>query len=293
MITEALLHCRGVGRARLGHLHDLGIRTWADAVDLVDQVPESYRSSLLEECSRCLDALQRRDVRYFVERLVPQDKWRIVAEFLDQASFFDIETSGLEYDAEITVIACWHQGQLHTFVEHENLDDFLTLLDDITVIASFNGSSFDVPRILDYFHIPELPCPHIDLRWSCYHKGLIGRLESIAHQLGISRPCDLQDIDGKIAVQLWQRWRSQGDNNARSKLIRYCAGDVLLLVMLANRLASRRASRDAALWSQLPHEGNICMSRNEPIKVPHPHFHMPFGSASPSRMRGLRKSVTG
>ena len=40
-------------------------------------------------------------------------------------------TSGLEMDSLITVIACWHQGRLHTFVEHENLDDFLDLLDDI------------------------------------------------------------------------------------------------------------------------------------------------------------------
>ena len=116
------------------------------------------------------------DVRYFVDRFAPADKWRILDYFFDQTTFFDIETLGLQYDASITVIVCWHDGQFRIFVEHENLDDFLELLDDARLLASFNGASFDVPRVLNSFHIPTLPCAHLDLRWSCYHQGHSGGL---------------------------------------------------------------------------------------------------------------------
>ena len=130
-ITEALLHCPGIGPVRLARLHEAGVRSWSDVVAGAEKLPIGVSTSLVEECRRCLAAQQAQDIRYFVKRFSPLDKWRIVAEFLDDTSFFDIETMGLEHDSPITVIACWHRGALHTFVEHENLDDFLYLLDDV------------------------------------------------------------------------------------------------------------------------------------------------------------------
>ena len=165
------------------------------------RIPAGWRSDLVAESRRCALALDTGDVRYFVDRFAPQDRWRILAHFFEQTSFFDIETMGLHYDAPITVIVCWHRGQFWNFVEHENLDGFLDLLDDVTLLASFNGGSFDVPRVLDAFHVPELPCAHLDLRWACYHQGRTGGLKEIANAMGITRPPDLRDVDGEYAVQ--------------------------------------------------------------------------------------------
>lgn len=252
MLDEAFSHCRGIGPARLAALRQAGIRTWQDAIDFADRIPPGLRTSLTASCRRSLQARRDRDIRWLVESLAPRDKWRVLAEFFPDASFFDIETTGLEYDAAITVIACWHQQRLHTFVEHENLDDFLDLLHEARLLVSFNGASFDVPRVLSGFHIPELPCPHLDLRWPCFHRGLSGSLKSIAAAIGIRRPDDLDAADGALAVRLWAAWEQTRDAAARSQLIRYCSADVLLLLLIAQHVCGIADVPVDALWHQLP-----------------------------------------
>lgn len=286
-------HCPGIGPARLKQLRTAGVVSWSDVLEYPDRVPASQRGSLVEECARCVSALDASDVSYFIEHFVPQDKWRILAHFFDQASFFDIETSGLESDAAITVIACWHRGQIYNFVEHENLDDFLNLLDDMTLLVSFNGSSFDVPRVLDSFHIPTLPCPHLDVRWSCFHRGLRGGLKGIAHRLGVRRPTDLEGVDGAEAIHLWNAWVVSEDQQAKQRLLRYCAADVVLLRAVAGRLAGRPSSEDDASWSLLD-----ALAHESPV-IPSGTSAQPstpasrFGDGSPAKLRAWRAFTRG
>ncbi len=287
MITESLRHCSGIGPARLAQLHEAGIRSWNDVIEHPSKIPLGIRPSLLSQAGRALTALDQNDISYFVNQLCPQDKWRILAEFFDQTSFFDIETTGLEIDASITVIVCWHQGQLHSFVEHENLDEFLVLLDDVSLLASFNGASFDVPRVLDAFHIPQLPCPHLDLRWSCYHAGLTGSLKNIARNLQFVRPLDLADTDGEVAIELWSDWREHEDSTARDHLIRYCAADVLILMMLAQHLANVDRFDTDELWSHLPASKSARIDQR-PINRDTISANL-FGTASPSKLRTRRQ----
>jgi uncharacterized protein YprB with RNaseH-like and TPR domain len=289
LITESLRHCSGIGPSRLAQLHDAGIRSWNDVIEHASKIPLGIRENLLSEARRALAALDQNDIGYFVGHFYPQDKWRILAEFLDQTSFFDIETSGLEKDALITVIVCWHQGRFHTFVEHENLDDFLDLLDEVSLLASFNGASFDVPRVLDAFHIPRLPCPHLDLRWPCYHAGLRGGLKCIARKLKIARPPDLADTDGELAIQLWSDWRDCEDAAARDHLIRYCAADVLILIILAQHLANVECYDTAKLWSHLPAADPV-KTGQRPIDRNALSSKL-FGAGSPSKLRTHRRSV--
>lgn len=257
MITEALRHCRGIGPVRLAQLHARGVRSWEQILAHPERVPARLRGTLLEESRDLLAALAREDIRYFVDRFSPQDRWRILAHYFERATFFDIETTGLEVDAGITVIACWHRGALHSFVEHENLDEFLDLLDDVGLLVSFNGSTFDVPRVLDAFHIGALPCAHVDLRWPCFHRGLRGSLKDVTHQAGICRPADLESMGGELAVLLWDEWRRRGDASARQQLLRYCAADVLLLVGLSHHLTDRVEAIDTTLWEHLPAAGAL------------------------------------
>ncbi len=287
MIKEAIQHCPGVGPVRLSKLHQSGVRTWADVLDCWQRIPDSLRGNLIDESRRCLEALKAGDIQYFVDRFAPQDKWRILAHYLDQASYFDIETAGLENDSPITVIVCWHKGQLLSFVEHENLDDFLHLLDDVTLLVSFNGSSFDVPRILDVFHIPELPCPHVDLRWLLFHRGIRGGLKDIAKRMAITRPADLCNVDGEIAVQLWSSWMIDNDQAARDQLIRYCGADVVLLVILAHRLVGRFDVQTNKLWSLLPSSHTSHSPTNQTASCSR-ETGSAFGCGSPSRLRARR-----
>ena len=287
MIQEALLHCSRIGPVRLSRLHAAGLRTWDDILRHTVRIPLGHRRELTEECERCQQALRQGNVRYFVDHFAPQDRWRILHQYLDQTSFFDIETAGLEYDAPVTVIACWHKGKLKTFVEYENLDTFLDLLDDVTLLASFNGSTFDVPRILDIFHIPELPCPHLDLRWCCHHHGWKGGLKAISEKCGIVRPFDLHDADGAMAVELWNTWIHQQDMDARNRLIRYCASDVILLKLLAHQLIGVSGDAEGDLWTKLPN----CLQKEvnqSTSSVTSDAQSIRFGPTSPFKLRGLR-----
>lgn len=256
-----------------------------------DELPAGIRGLIVEESRRCLAALEVQDIGYFVERLAIKDRWRILAHFLDEVSFFDIETAGLEYDDPITVIACWHKGQVHSFVEHENLDDFLDLLDDVQLLSSFNGSTFDVPRVLDAFHIPDLPCPHLDLRWLCYHQQLRGGLKKISDQLGIDRPMDLRHVSGEHAIRLWLRWTHYQDQQAREELVRYCASDVLLLIALADRLVGCEVRSLEELWAKLPSAGS--QLHFEPAEPEAVRTDNDFGAGSPVRLRGWKSRQSG
>lgn len=289
MITEALRHCPGIGPVRLARLHAAGLRCWEDVLANVECIPEPLREQLFAECQRCLVAQEAGDVRYFVEHFAPQDKWRILSHFFEQTTYFDIETQGLEFDAPITVIACWHRGTLQTFAEHENLDAFLELLDDVTLLASFNGSSFDVPRILDTFHIPELPCPHVDLRWMSHHQGWKGGLKDITEKLGITRPPDLCQADGELAIWLWNRWIEKSDTAARNQLLRYCGSDVILLLMLAHRLVGFDQIAIDYLWSLLPPAPGHGITQQSREILP-----VQFGSrGSLARLRAIRTRFAG
>jgi hypothetical protein len=324
-ISEALRHCYGIGPIRLAELHESGIRCWNDVIEQVERVPTRVRETVVAESHRCLAALEANQINYFLGRFIPQDRWRVLDHYRERASFFDIETTGLEYDSQITVICCYHRFQLHTFVENENLDDFLDLIDDVELLVSFNGSTFDVPRVLDGFHIPKLPCPHLDLRWPCYHRGFLGSLKSIAEQLSITRPHDLQDADGALAVRLWEEWVANQDEFARDRLVRYCASDVLLLALVSDALVSDALVSDAlvsdalagtldeqaAMWSRLPgnslrHDrlespvvGRQMAFPNDQAVAPEanapesPVWSPPtvvghFGAASPQKLRGRR-----
>ena len=292
MITEALQHCPGIGPARLARLHAEGIRTWSDVLAFQERIPAPCRSELVAECNRCQAALEEDNLGYFLERFTPRDRWRILHHYFEQATFFDIETEGLHHDAPITTIVCWHQGQLQIFVEHENLDEFLSLLEGVSLLVSFNGSTFDVPRVLDAFHIPALGCGHLDLRWSCYHQGYTGGLKEITRQMDIHRPVDLQAADGQLAVQLWHAWQIDQDPVARDQLIRYCAADVLLLVVLAGRLTGRSAEPAERWWRQLPTARPIATTGG-PEKTAGRVQAAMFGRGSPSQLRGRSPRTEG
>jgi uncharacterized protein len=232
---------------------------WHDVLESPGKIPfkGQLADDLITELQRSLLALRERDIRYLTGKLVTRDHWRILGYFFDKATFFDIETSGLGWNDYITIIVCYHRGKIHYFVENENLDSFLDLLHEVDLLVSFNGSTFDVPRVLDAFHIPELPCPHIDLRWLCYHAQYKGGLKAIAEEMGFVRPEDLGTLDGADAVLLWDRWTNRGDFQAKSLLIRYCCTDVLLLVLVAIRALEEKGHRldplaPESLWKLIP-----------------------------------------
>ena len=185
------------------------------------------------------EALNKEDIQFFVDNLPKKEHWRILAKFFDKAVYFDIETTGISWmDNHTTVIAAYKDDKVYSYVYKDNLDDFLDLLSQSDLIVSFNGNSFDVPFLEKTFNIPSLNCPHIDLRWVCYHAGYKNGLKEIERNMDIERPSDLIDVTGYDAIILYYRWQA-GDNEAKEKLIKYCQADAISTYIVSMKILSK------------------------------------------------------
>lgn len=246
VLQLALGHLPNVGPQRVKRLCDEGCACWDDLLNAprpLAGLSASEWDGLRFAVERSQRALEADDAAYFTAKLPAAEQWRVLAHWFDRASFFDIETSGLEASSIVTLVCCFHEGRPLRFLADENLDDFLELLDQVKLLVSFNGASFDVPRVLGRFHIPALPCAHVDLRWLCHHAGWRGGLKKIEKALGLTRPPDLEGLGGAEAVWLWQAWDATGDERARRTLERYCAADTVTLKRLAGQLCAQHGVR--------------------------------------------------
>lgn len=278
-----------VGPQREKALRLEGCACWADVLDAAHPLAgldlfawDEVRAA----AERGLRAVQEDDAGFFVARLPPLEQWRVLAQWFARASYFDIETSGLEAGSIVTLVCCFHEGQPLRFLADENLDDFLDLLESVKLLVSFNGASFDVPRVLDRFHIPELPCAHVDLRWLCHHAGWKGGLKKIEKALGLRRPADLDGLGGAEAVWLWHAWSEKRDERARRTLERYCSADTVMLKLLAGKLCALQGApvalpEEAALW-QLIHAALPDLGRPDGALASPPPLEPPPRKPSPA-----------
>jgi uncharacterized protein YprB with RNaseH-like and TPR domain len=239
-VTGTFIHLKGIGPGANQKILDAGLQNWQMALEHSELLPLSKAkiSSVTDELKRYSDELQNDNWFNLVAALPAKEHWRVLKDNLHRISYFDIETDGKSmYEGEPTVICCYHRGEMLTYMNGENLDDFPDILDDIDMLTSFNGASFDVPYVQTYFSIPTFPCPHIDLRWICHHKGLKGGLKAIEVELGMNRDANVHGVDGLEAIALWQKWKWYRSEPALERLIHYCRADVMGLEVLAKEIS--------------------------------------------------------
>ena len=165
---------------------------------------------------------------YFSKLLPSNQSWRFFPEFRESTVYLDIETTGLDrYLSDITTIALYNGHEIKTYVQEQNLDNFIEEIYKYKVIVTYNGKSFDIPFIEHYFNI-RLDHAQIDLRYVLYSLGLRGGLKSVERQLGMNRG-DLSDIDGFFAVLLWDDYQKTGDPKALDTLLAYNIQDTINL----------------------------------------------------------------
>ncbi len=187
-----------------------------------------------------------------------------LSRHFSRAAFFDIETDGLGKDANVTMIACLLDGRLELFIRGENLDAFLARVESADLLVSFNGATFDEPKLLDHFRIPKFPCPHLDLRKICKAHGITGGLKQIEKQIGLHRPADIVFMTGEDADWMWRAWEKDRDIVLWKKLLRYCAADVIALQHLSAHLLGQSLPENP--WSLLDGIGaDIDPARVEPV----------------------------
>jgi len=149
-------------------------------------------------------------------------------------AYLDIETS---WKGTISVIGIYRSeiGTKQLVAPDMPPEILRKLLDDTSVIFTYNGSRFDLPVIKRFMGVDiESDFNHHDLMYDCWAQNLYGGLKKVERTLGIGR--DTEGIDGIAAMNLWDRFIKYDDEESLEILLRYNKEDIENLEILALKL---------------------------------------------------------
>ncbi|GBE56772.1 hypothetical protein BMS3Bbin16_00983 [archaeon BMS3Bbin16] len=243
MIRSSFIFLDGVGYTTEKRLWSRGITCWDDFLDLkgiagISRDRKTHHDQTLEAARSSMQCCEH---SFFSSRLKKGDHWRLYPDFKEQVCFLDIETTGLGYDNDITVVGVYDGVEVRSFVKGDNLSEeaLSQEFSKYSLIVSFYGSAFDVPFIKAKYPNLNLDLPHMDLCFASRKIGLRGGLKSIEREIGLARDEDIAGVDGFEAVRLWRRWERRGDKDAFARLLDYNRADVVNLETLADIVYKR------------------------------------------------------
>lgn len=183
MLRNSFILADGIGSRREASLWRNGVLTWDDFLD--ERSPRGIsaeRKKLMDsEISLARDNLENGDASFFARSLAPRHRWRCLKELGDSVCFLDIETTGLSLRSPITLVGMHDGRRMHTLIRGIDLtaSNLKAMLSSVSLIVTFNGSSFDLPVIEHQFpgSVPEIP--HVDLKNPLRRIGLTGGLKAI------------------------------------------------------------------------------------------------------------------
>ena len=235
MLTRSLCCFKGLSTDAEARLWKRGCLSWrhlrANAAHTLS-VPK--HASLLAQIPFFEVALEARSADFFINRLPCGHKLRIFPGFESEATFVDIETTGLSRQSVVTVIGVLRNGAVETFVRGRNLPDFIRVWQRISVLLTFNGTHFDLPFLMREFGLANHPA-HIDLLNEARHWGFHCGLKEIERRLEYKRPED-EAGNGEQAVSLWHEFSETGNETHLKRLLSYNERDVRSLLLLARHL---------------------------------------------------------
>ena len=237
MLRHTFCHLNGIGQKTESQLWQKGILSWGDWQDSPPfRLPRSSRAEIITGLEASLAALED-NPSFFTKNLPAYEHWRIFSEFRDKTAFIDIETTGLHDNAEITTIALYDGENVFTYINGTNLDQFVTDIFKYKVLVSYNGKSFDIPFIENFFNI-TLDHAQIDLRYVLAKLGFKGGLKGCEKQLGLDRG-KLAGVDGYAAVLLWYEYKNNDNHKALETLLAYNIEDTINLEVLLVEACNR------------------------------------------------------
>ena len=244
MLKNTFCHLSKIGPKREISFWENNIFSWDDLLARIElariesgskqpiKLPIHLKDELKDSICQHADG----NAKYFANRLSSKAVWRLFTDFRKSAAYVDIETTGL-YDPDITTIALYDGNTIKHYVNGQNLAQFKKDISRYKLLVTYNGKTFDIPIIENYFGI-KLDQAHIDLRYVLKSLGYSGGLKSCEKQLGISRG-DLDGVDGYFAVLLWNDYCKNKNIKALETLLSYNIEDVVnlekIMVMAFNQ----------------------------------------------------------
>ena len=233
MLTSTFVHVPGIGYGTERKIWESGVFNWKQYMDLHDDldISTNKKALMLPRVEESIGKLAEGDFAYFSRTLASKDHWRALSEFGGHLGYLDIETTGCNWNDQITVIGLYDGYEMRSFVQGINMDEFPTAISKCKMLVTFFGSGFDIPFIRRVFPDLRLDQLHIDLCHLMRRIGLTGGLKRIEGQLGIHRRPEAEGMDGFDAVRLWHEYR-RGSREALDLLLLYNEEDVMNMEML-------------------------------------------------------------
>lgn len=239
MIRNSYIFLPGISEKGEQNIWNQGIRSWDDFLSIkeIKGISKARKIKYDYMIKEARSKLNEDDSSYFCDKLESKEMWRLYNFFKEDAVFLDIETSGVESGAYITIIGLFDGINTKVMVRNMNLD-FDNLREELKkykIIVTFNGSRFDIPflskKCFDLF--PDIP--QIDLRTMCSKAGLKGGLKDIERELGVKRQNKIVErMYGGDPFLLWRMFLGSGDDHYLRLLVEYNEEDCINLKQIAN-----------------------------------------------------------
>ena len=240
MIESSFCFLPGIGLTTERRLWRDGLSTWSHflSASAIRGIGSARKTLYDQGLAQAQEHRAGDDARYFGVAFPQRDHWRLYEWLRSRAVYLDIETDSF---GRITVVGLYGRGRFTSFTRGDSLDGrrLGEELRQYDLLVTFCGTTFDVPMLLA--HYPGLPLdqPHIDLCFMGRRLGYRGGLKAIEAQIGINRAAELQGLNGRDAVRLWNRWRHSRDEEARDRLLAYNEADCANLEPLADAFYAR------------------------------------------------------
>ena len=243
MLQNSFIQIPGIGPKKEQSIWNDGVLSWNDFINRKKKSGLTfYKSTYFSQVETCLNKLDDNDINYFYNTLPSSDEWRIFIEFQNHCLYLDIETNGGDfYSGYITTISTYDGKKIRYYIKGENLDDFIEDIYNYKILITYNGKSFDIPFIENYFNI-KLNHAQIDLRYLLSSLGYKGGLKSCEKQLGIFRSA-LDGVDGYFAIHLWNDYYYNGNRLALETLLAYNIEDTVNLEKLMEISFNKKIER--------------------------------------------------
>lgn len=228
MLQSTFIHIPGISRATEEQLWNCDVKTWDDFIHNSETIPLAGRKKekVQEAVILSKENYFLQNHSFFSQNLNLSEHWRAYPDFKKKCCFLDIETTGLcKRRDKITTIGLYDGLRSRVFIRGKDMDEFLKVIKEYSLVVTFNGRCFDVPFIKSVYPQLEFNHLHIDLRFVLKALGYKGGLKNIEKELGFKRDSSIDEVDGFEAVRLWKRYELKGDKRALDKLVAYNRAD--------------------------------------------------------------------
>ncbi len=220
MLERTFVHIPKIGYLTERRLWELGVLGWPQACSC-SAPPRGFSRHRWEEVQDYCEQSRQ----HLEADLAARDHWRAWPDFKHRCAYLDIETTGLGYWAEVTMVGVYDGSHVHTYIAGQNLEQLAEDLQQYALLVTFNGATFDLPFLRRRFRDLPFDQLHIDLRYPLGRLGYSGGLKSIERRLGLQRDDDIAGLNGFDAVRLWEEYQA-GSEESLELLVKYNTADI-------------------------------------------------------------------